>query len=740
MSLFSKKTEDTVTLPEIIGLPPEAAGSDHLNFKCEANDIEYDGMPIVDLMAMEPAAQWASSFFTFRSAMSKNESNSNDATDPDEITPSYNGMLLKYGYKLAGDNPQYIRCAFLGDAQITETLTNNYEESFLEDLTSGFSKVSQVAQLVGGSSIGQLYNSISGAINADRSGNQSPDAVQNAVSDASQIAGVFKDLAATDSHLGALAASTSKMIGMTAKKMAGARADFPKLWSGSTYEPTHSLTIRLYNPWPGSERATRYFINGPITALMLLATPRTTDGILYNWPFLVRARASGMFNIPIGYISNITIVRGGDNNQIGLNQISQIVDVKLEISSIYSSMVAFHDPRSQKAIQMKATSFRPMLDGFVRTFDNQKVLQNAAFYGHPGDWTVFWSSPAGQMIINKVYYDTGIANVVHAGHKVIGAVKDVYGEVKDIASHPVLSAVEGGIAMYHAIGDIGKGACGLIDDYVIDPAVSAGQEIASNMAKNHNYDADISHYYDSTADVEAVIKKNLSNVGGPAGTNTAVAEKFKNEPQKTGATRYINKDGSIKPEYATVLDPLYMKAFCSHGEGNCASAALRLGQSLAQQRSTAENYFRNRTNGSWDQTKLLNDKNSTNSQNGGTGRKITASWYGKQQSATQVTSSGDKFNENDLTVASLQLPPHTRVQLTSDVTGRSVVVSSNDSGPYFAGREMDMSAATAKALGVQNLGVSSVRMKILSYQFEGNNQKRTGSTTATTRPTVSKKS
>jgi rare lipoprotein A len=66
-----------------------------------------------------------------------------------------------------------------------------------------------------------------------------------------------------------------------------------------------------------------------------------------------------------------------------------------------------------------------------------------------------------------------------------------------------------------------------------------------------------------------------------------------------------------------------------------------------------------------------------------------------------------------LTAAHKTLPFGTRVRVTDSKTGRSVIVVINDRGPFNKGRVLDLSAAAAKALGVIERGIVSVRADIL---------------------------
>lgn len=82
-----------------------------------------------------------------------------------------------------------------------------------------------------------------------------------------------------------------------------------------------------------------------------------------------------------------------------------------------------------------------------------------------------------------------------------------------------------------------------------------------------------------------------------------------------------------------------------------------------------------------------------------------ASWYGPGFHGRR-TASGETFNTHDLTAAHRTLPFGTRVRVVNKRTGKSVVVRINDRGPYAHGRVIDLSRASAQAIGLT--GVASV--------------------------------
>lgn len=64
------------------------------------------------------------------------------------------------------------------------------------------------------------------------------------------------------------------------------------------------------------------------------------------------------------------------------------------------------------------------------------------------------------------------------------------------------------------------------------------------------------------------------------------------------------------------------------------------------------------------------------------------------------TASGERMNSSAMTAAHRTKPFGSQVTVTSQKTGRSVIVRINDRGPFIKGRCIDLSTGAARALGM----------------------------------------
>jgi rare lipoprotein A len=86
-----------------------------------------------------------------------------------------------------------------------------------------------------------------------------------------------------------------------------------------------------------------------------------------------------------------------------------------------------------------------------------------------------------------------------------------------------------------------------------------------------------------------------------------------------------------------------------------------------------------------------------------------ASYY----SRGRRTADGHAFDPNGFTAAHRTLPFGTHVQVVDLVSGRSVVVTITDRGPFVHGRVLDLARGAAQALGMTGRGVTRIRATVM---------------------------
>jgi hypothetical protein len=297
----------------IIGLPPKSYVSD---------TMIRNSMPVLEILPGKPNFARGLALFSV-----------------EEDTETYDRILARTGFSIS--HP--IKLAFIADNFPTDTFTNDYGETFLQKSTDVVAEnLGQIMQITG------QQNAIQGAKSLLNLLGQGGEAVGGTVGQMMQSIAEQGEKGATAltqmMNRAAAQGGGAGMLGMGAqtinKLLANHRIDFPQIWRNSGYTPQYSITIRLYNPNPGSLESTERFVLGPLAAILCLGLPRTTDGRTYNWPFFHRINCRGLWHLDPGVITNINVIKGGDQQQIAYNHRLAMVDVRIDFISLFNSMIA----------------------------------------------------------------------------------------------------------------------------------------------------------------------------------------------------------------------------------------------------------------------------------------------------------------------------------------------------------------------------------------------------------------
>jgi len=287
----------------IIGLPPGNFVSSHV--------IE-ESMPIATIIPSKPVATVGMTVFKLKSAWTE-----------------YDNLLRPLGFERSHSGA--IKVAFLADNFPTDSFTNEYGESFLQKITDVTSQgIREVMQITGTESLSQAMKKIKGGAETVAKATESK--TISAIFEGAARAGEVAQRAMTTLE-------ATRGGGTLSALLTGARVDFPQLWKNSGFTPSYTMTIRLYNPNPGSARSTEEYIIGPLAVLLCLAVPRSSEGNTYKWPFFQKVSAPGIYNLDPSMITNISVIKGGDQQQIAFNQRLGIVDVRIDFGSLFNTML-----------------------------------------------------------------------------------------------------------------------------------------------------------------------------------------------------------------------------------------------------------------------------------------------------------------------------------------------------------------------------------------------------------------
>jgi hypothetical protein len=333
----------------IFGLPPPA----HVT-----NEMITNSMPVLEITPGEPNFSLGLTLFTINTLRGWDE---------------YTRILSNHGFSV-DDIGKPLKFAFIADNFPTDTFTNEYTETFLQKFTDVASGgLSQIIQMSGqanavdavtsyGEIAKQAAEGMEGGVGSIVRG-----AGDLAIKGAAGLRKMQANLASSDSTIGR---TLGGGMGLINKMLAGHRIDFPQIWSNSGYSPSYSATIRLYNPNPGSKTSTLQYIAGPLCALLCLAVPRTLNGASYRWPFYHKIRVRGLYELDPAVITNITVIKGGDQQQIGFNQMMSMCDVRIDFVSLHASMLLEEGN--------PAADNRPTVRRYIRELTNGRPVHTRA--------------------------------------------------------------------------------------------------------------------------------------------------------------------------------------------------------------------------------------------------------------------------------------------------------------------------------------------------------------------------
>lgn len=216
----------------------------------------------------------------------------------DKEMQDYSARCALYGL----DPCKGLRILTTDDTSATDSISSSLKENFFQDKASKLTDVGQSIDSISQSS------GLSGRKN--EAIDQGTDAVMAASEGKTNVAKAAVDTVAK-----------------------GHRVSLPSIWENSTYQPNFTANINLVSPY-GHYKAITEFIIKPLTYLLILSAPQSSDGMTYGKPHFLTLHSYGMNYMPLGIISNISMRRGG--NDTGFNIYKQPLSINITLSFKYA--------------------------------------------------------------------------------------------------------------------------------------------------------------------------------------------------------------------------------------------------------------------------------------------------------------------------------------------------------------------------------------------------------------------
>lgn len=230
--------------------------------------------------------------------------------------------------------PSALRIYLTDDSTVTDSISTQYENNFFQTMADKMSQAASTFVKLGRSLNGEqyarvvdkaiglvdskgvsqsVYNGVNPVLNAVGGNLSSPDFLSGIIDTVKQGASIV---------------------------LKGNKLSLPKIWSNSTYSPALSVSTKLFSPY-GSPQAIQQFIIKPLTELLLLGVPHTSDLISYGTPFALTVRAWGSSYLTLASMSSITLQRGGSNTAYNIYKQPLVINVNMSFETIISGIAAY---------------------------------------------------------------------------------------------------------------------------------------------------------------------------------------------------------------------------------------------------------------------------------------------------------------------------------------------------------------------------------------------------------------
>lgn len=253
--------------------------------------------------------------------------------DPEPAISEYKAICGQYDLEDASVSG--VRLWLTDDSVAVDSMTNNYDPNVIEDAINSLTGSSRMVQSL------QKLSRATRSAGTSSTPNQLLGGAENALTDigglgAESVAGLFADadVRSQISEAGSVLAKTAAGVVFHGKKLS-----LPKIWKSTTYSPSLTLTIKLVSPY-GDPKAIKSYIIEPLMYIMILASPRTKDGITYGLPRPVWVNGYGSTSLNLAYIETVNIRRGGRETSYNIHKQPLVLDVALTIKPLTEGFAA----------------------------------------------------------------------------------------------------------------------------------------------------------------------------------------------------------------------------------------------------------------------------------------------------------------------------------------------------------------------------------------------------------------
>lgn len=339
------------------------------------------------------------------------------------------------------------------DTQASDTITHNRQgenlfQGLANKINDTFSPLYNAASSLG----------LSGNTNAEGAIGSLSDFLGSSVSGLAGVAGANDNLKNTlETVVGGLGRK------ITDAALNGYRYSFPTFWSDCSYDPNLSSVIKLVSPY-GHPDAVRKFIIEPLMYLMILASPKTKDGMSYGRPSSLSVSAYGMAYLPLACVKSITLRRG-----TSYSVYSQPLEIEVNIQ------------------------FQPIVSGFA-AYGVDKV--NGANVSNADSET---ASKSSEFITNSGRVDNAFSPTINTLENIVQSLRPIYPAAK-METHVYFGKNADTDERVEYVSNKGV-------SNIFTSSSSSDSNLFNSFSNNNSFSSSSIPYYGIVSDIENEIKK-----------------------------------------------------------------------------------------------------------------------------------------------------------------------------------------------------------------------------------------
>jgi hypothetical protein len=191
---------------------------------------------------------------------------------------------------------------------VSESITNSFTSSVFQSLENKVSRFSRELQAMG----------IGGSAQATD-------------------AGPAKDVTTENGMYQNQASLLGEVVQRASSALTGSKVVIPKIWDDSTFDRQYNLAFKFTSPY-GDNRSVYMNVILPFLFLLTCAMPRQDGPSGMMNPFLLQVDAPGYFSTPMGAITSMSFVKGGQEQLWNAAGLPMVIEGSLNLTDLYSAL------------------------------------------------------------------------------------------------------------------------------------------------------------------------------------------------------------------------------------------------------------------------------------------------------------------------------------------------------------------------------------------------------------------